>query len=76
MRYMALDEVGVALLPTFCVAEDIRKGRLLRVLTNYNALEQSICAYYPHGHQQTVKMRLFLEFLEARFKKAAWGLEP
>jgi DNA-binding transcriptional LysR family regulator len=76
MRYMALDGVGLALLPIFCVAEDVRKGRLVRILTNYSAPEQSICAYYPHGHQRTVKMRLFLEFLESRFKKAAWGLEP
>jgi DNA-binding transcriptional LysR family regulator len=75
MRYMALDGAGVALLPTFCVAEDIRQRRLVQVLSSYKAPEQSICAYYPHGPQQPVKMRLFLEFLEARFKNAAWELE-
>jgi DNA-binding transcriptional LysR family regulator len=76
MRYMALDGVGVALLPDFCVAEDIRKRRLVRVLAGFRAPEQSICAYYPHGRQQTVKMGLFLEFLEFRFTKAAWGSGP
>ena len=76
MRYMALDGAGVALLPTFCVADDIRKRRLVRILTNYSVPEQPICAYYPHGRQQPLKMRLFLEFLEARFKAAAWGVDP
>ncbi|HWG04740.1 MAG TPA: LysR substrate-binding domain-containing protein [Beijerinckiaceae bacterium] len=75
MRFMALDGAGIALLPTFCVAEDIRRRRLVRLLMNYSVPEQSICAYYPHGHQQPLNMRLFLKFLEERFKTAAWGVD-
>ena len=73
MRYMALDGVGVALLPEFCVADDIRERRLIPILTNYSAPQQSICAYYPATRQLPAKMRLFLEFLEARFKAVDWG---
>jgi DNA-binding transcriptional LysR family regulator len=75
MRYMVLDGAGVALLPTFCVAEDIRKGRLVRILSSYSVPDQPICAYYPHARQQPMKMNLFLEFLEARFRKATWGVD-
>jgi DNA-binding transcriptional LysR family regulator len=73
MRYMVLDGAGIALLPAFCVAEDIRKRRLVPVLAGYSVPNQPICAYYPHARQQPVKMDLFLKFLEARFKAANWG---
>jgi len=73
MRYMVLDGAGIALLPAFCVAEDIRKRRLVRVLAGYSVPDQPICASYPHARQQPVKMNLFLKFLEARFKTADWG---
>lgn len=76
MRYMVLDGAGIALLPAFCVAEDIRKRRLSRILSNYEIPSQAICAYYPHGRQQPKKMSLFLDFLAARFKDAAWDIGP
>lgn len=74
MRYMVLDSAGIALLPAFCVAEDIRKRRLVRILANYEIPSQPICAYYPHGRQQPKKMNLFLDFLAARFKRADWSI--
>jgi DNA-binding transcriptional LysR family regulator len=71
---MVLDGAGVALLPTFCVAEDIAARRLVRILADYSVPEQPICAYYPHARQQPMKINLFLKFLEARFKTASWGV--
>jgi DNA-binding transcriptional LysR family regulator len=73
MRYMVLDGAGIALLPAFCVAEDIRKRRLVPILASYSVPNQPICAYYPHARQQPMKMDLFLRFIEARFKAADWG---
>lgn len=73
MRYMALDNAGIALLPLFCVAEDIKQGRLVRILQDYKVPEQSISAYYPNSSQQTKIMKLFLNFLKDRFRTAIWA---
>ena len=73
MRYMVLDGAGIALLPLFCVADDLRERRLVRVLTDYTVPSQTIGAYYPHARQQPRSMKLFLRFLEARFKAASWN---
>jgi DNA-binding transcriptional LysR family regulator len=73
MRYMALDGAGIALLPEFCVADDIRNRRLIHILPDYTVPQQSICAYYPSARHQPAKMRLFLDFLESRFKATSWG---
>jgi DNA-binding transcriptional LysR family regulator len=72
MRYMALDGAGVALLPNFCITDDLRKRKLLRVLPEWRTPEQPVCAYYPHGRQQSLKMRLFLDYLKVHFENAAW----
>ena len=72
MRYMVLDGAGIALLPLFCVADDLRERRLVRVLSDYTVPSQIIGAYYPHARQQPRTMKLFLKFLEARFKAAQW----
>jgi DNA-binding transcriptional LysR family regulator len=75
MRYMALNGVGIALLPAFCVADDIRNGRLVRILPSYSITETPILGVYPHGRQQPKKMHLLLEYLAARFKSDPWQIE-
>ena len=74
MRYMVLDGAGIALLPTFCVAEDIRMCRLEPLLQDYCVQEQSICAFYPPARKQPQILQMFLKYLEARFKTAEWGI--
>lgn len=73
MRYMVLDGAGIALLPAFCVESDIRERRLVPVLPAFTIADQPICALYPPG-QQSKKMKLFLDFLAARFRNA-WSAD-
>ncbi len=73
MRYMTLDGAGVALLPAFCVAQDIAEGRLTRVLADYAAPEQSIRAFYSQAARERQVVRLFLKYLAARFRAQDWG---
>ncbi len=75
MRYMVMDGAGIALLPKFCVAEDIRARRLTKILSNYSVQQQSICAFYPHARKQPKILQLFLGYLAGRFKTAPWS-EP
>jgi DNA-binding transcriptional LysR family regulator len=72
MRHMALDGAGIALLPTFCVSEDIQTRKLLPVLTQYGGVEQTIYACYADPRQQPLGIRLFVQFLKQRFSKTSW----
>lgn len=54
---------GLSMAPTFLVGEDIKKGRLVPVLTDYKIKPVSIYAVYPHRQYLTAKVRAFLEFL-------------
>ena len=73
MRYMTLDGAGVALLPAFCVAQDIAEGRLKRVLADYAAPVQTIRAFYPPAAKERRVVRLFLKHLAERFRAQDWG---
>ena len=66
-----LGGVGVALLPTFLIGEDLQQGTLKAALTEYTALERSVYAVYLPNRQLSPKVRAFIDFLIARF-----GPEP
>jgi DNA-binding transcriptional LysR family regulator len=67
LRQAALDGLGIAMLPTFLVGEDIRSGRLRRVLVDYAPPEMAIHAVYPPGRYLAPKVRSFIDFLAERF---------
>jgi DNA-binding transcriptional LysR family regulator len=56
------------------LAEDLRSGRLIRLLSNYPPPEQALYALYPPGRHLWAKVRSFVDFLVARFGGVpAWG---
>jgi DNA-binding transcriptional LysR family regulator len=73
MRYLIMAGAGIAVLPRFCVAEDLKANSLVEIMPDYRAPDQSIYAYYPHAKQQPHAMRLFLRFLKARFEAMDWS---
>lgn len=66
-----LGGVGVTLLPTFLIGEDLQRCALKVALTDYTALERSVYAVYLPNRQLSPKVRAFIDFLVARF-----GPEP
>ncbi len=62
---------GLAWLPTYLVSEGLRSGRLMTVLDDYVAAPYTIRALYPHNRHLSAKVRVFVDFLAARF-----GREP
>jgi DNA-binding transcriptional LysR family regulator len=58
---------GVALLPTFLVADDLQSGQLRSLLPDYRVTEAGLYAIYPHRRLLSAKVRLFIDFLIARF---------
>ncbi|HTI85797.1 MAG TPA: LysR family transcriptional regulator [Alphaproteobacteria bacterium] len=72
MRYMVLDGAGIALLPTFAVADDLRSGHLVRILQDYEIPDLPICALYPHANEQPRKVKLFVDFISKQLRHAPW----
>ena len=73
LRSTAIAGGGIILLPTFLVGEDLRAGRLVRLLPNYPPPEQALYALYPPGRHLSAKVRSFVDFLIARFSgEPAW----
>ena len=67
LRTAALRGLGLVLLPTFLVGEDLKAGRLLPVLTGYAPADAAVRAMYPHSRHLSTKVRMFIDFLIERF---------
>src|SRR5215475_11606006 len=73
LRSTAIAGGGIILLPTFLIGEDLRAGRLVRLLPDYPPPEQGLHALYPPGRHLSAKVRSFVDFLIARFAgEPAW----
>ena len=53
--------LGIALLPDFTVGEDIRSGRLKRILETYPVEPHDLYVVYPANRHQSPKLRAFME---------------
>jgi DNA-binding transcriptional LysR family regulator len=58
--------LGVALLPTFIIGNDLQTGRLASVLSDYVPLERHIYAVYLPNRQLSAKVRAFIDFFLER----------
>jgi DNA-binding transcriptional LysR family regulator len=76
LRDAAIKGRGVALLPTFIAGDALRQGSLQRFLETYKAPPLTLYAIYPPTRHLAVKVRLFIDFLVARFSGVpAWDAE-
>ncbi|MCB8838704.1 LysR family transcriptional regulator [Aurantimonas sp. VKM B-3413] len=69
VRAAALAGLGLALSPSFVVREDLEKGRLVTVLDEYMSSEAGIYAVFPHRRHLPARVRVFVDFLAAWFRK-------
>ena len=72
-RAAALADQGVIYQPLFLVGDDIRAGRLVRVLPALRGPNISISTVYPSRKQLPGKVRAMVDFLAAAFQTPAWG---
>jgi DNA-binding transcriptional LysR family regulator len=59
--------VGIVFEPAFIVGADVRAGRLVPLLQDYVPATSPIYAVYPSRKHLSAKVRLFVDFLIARF---------
>jgi DNA-binding transcriptional LysR family regulator len=71
LQAAARSHLGIAFLPDFFVAEDLRAGRLVRVLPEWGR-ESAVWALYPHSRHLSAKVRQFVDFLARRFADPPW----
>jgi DNA-binding transcriptional LysR family regulator len=72
LRDCALSGLGVAILPTWVVSDDVRAGRLVSILPELEWLiaggpERAIWAVYPPKKIVSPKVKAFISFMEQRF---------
>ena len=66
---------GITFEPAFIVGEDVRAGRLVPLLQDYEPAPLPIYAVYPSRRHISAKVRLFVEFLAERFTEGRdWSL--
>ncbi len=66
LRLAAIHGLGLVVLPTYIVGQDLRKERLQAVLEDYALPSMDIYAVYPHRRHLSAKVRTFLDFLAER----------
>jgi DNA-binding transcriptional LysR family regulator len=69
LKTAAINGAGVALLPTYCVGDDLRSGKLRRLLTQYAMDPGAVYIVYPSARLVSSKVRLFVDFIAKRFRK-------
>ncbi len=73
-RAAALADQGVIFQPAFLVGDDIRQGRLMRLLPDLHGPRIAIHAIYPSRKHLPGKVRAMVDFLAAAFQTPAWNL--
>ena len=66
LRLAAIHGLGLVVLPTYIVGQDLSKKRLEAVLQDYDLPPMDIYAVYPHRRHLSAKVRTFLDFLAER----------
>jgi DNA-binding transcriptional LysR family regulator len=72
LRAGALAGLGVTLLPTYFIEDDIASGRLVEVFKDYDPPRRPIYVLYPHARYLPLKTRLFIDFLRVYVRRQTW----
>lgn len=68
VRDAACAGLGIALMATWCAAEELRNGTLVPVLADHPLVStQTLVALYPSSRDLAPKVRLFIDWLIERF---------
>jgi len=75
LRDAAINDQGIALLPTFIAGQALQTGQLTAILPNYSAVDISVSMLYPRHRHLSAKVRFFVDLLEKRFgDRPYWDL--
>ena len=69
LRAAALDGMGILVQPTYIVYDDIVAGRLVPTLDDWDLPHLTINLAYPSRKHLSAKVRSFIDFMAAHFRK-------
>jgi Transcriptional regulator len=64
LRAFALTGQGVAILPDWLIEDDLRSGRLIHLLPEWQLTRQGVYALYPDTRHLPLKVRVFIDFMK------------
>ncbi len=73
-REAAIAGLGIAFLPSFLCAAEIRRRRLVQVLESYLPAEREIHVVYPARRHLAAKTRAFLDYLREKMTPPPWEM--
>jgi len=68
----AVDGLGIVMMPSFLTGEDLRQGRLMQVLPDYDVPVSDVYAVYLPNRYLLPKIRAFIDFFVERFRPAPY----
>lgn len=68
LRETLLRGLGIARVPTFLVGDDLKSGRLIRLLPDHQCFEVSIFLVYPQRRHLSPKVRAFADFVATKIQ--------
>ncbi len=66
LKNAAVENQGIALLPTFIAGEELQHGQLITILSDYPPSDVTVCALYPRHRHLSAKVRFFVNLLAER----------
>jgi DNA-binding transcriptional LysR family regulator len=69
LRQFALLGMGIAILPSYLIGRDLARGRLVRLLADYQLPQVDITIAYPSRHHLPAKVRTFIDHLVEHFSQ-------
>lgn len=73
LRRAALAGMGLAVLPSFMVADDIAAGRLQTVIDSFRGVDLGVFAVFPQARRVPSKVRELVDLLVTHFRTAPWN---
>jgi DNA-binding transcriptional LysR family regulator len=72
LRTAALRGLGIATTASFIVHEDLKAGRLVKLLPGYTLKPRELYALYPHNRHLSPKVRAFVDYAAQVYRERRW----
>ncbi len=76
LRGLALQGSGIAQLPISAIKDDLKEGRLVRVLPEWSIVENPIYLTYRRGLNKPKKLKTFLDYLDQKQEIFSLNIVP
>jgi DNA-binding transcriptional LysR family regulator len=67
LHYALMSSQGIALIPEFIVDDDLKTGRLVPILTDFETMPLNLYSIRPNGQRSTYRLRLLQKFIMSHY---------